>query len=49
MDGHPLIELTHMFYRIHSTIVNGEYRLMEMVRKSSPFYLVCEKGFRDLI
>ena len=49
MDGHPLIELAHMFYRVRSTIVNGERRLMETPRKFNPFYLVREKGFRDLI
>ena len=49
MDGHPLIELAHMFYRVHSTIVNSECRLMETLRKFNPFYLARERGFRDLI
>ena len=48
MDSHPLIELTHMFYRVRSTVVNGERRLVEMPRKSCPFYLVYERGFGDL-
>ena len=49
MDGHPLIELAHMFYRVHSTTVNGERKLMETPRKFSPFYLAREEGFRDSI
>ena len=48
MDGHSLIE-AHMFYKIRSTIMNGEHRLMEMPRKFSPFYIAHEKRFRDLI
>ena len=49
MDGHPLIELAHMFYRVCSTIVNGERWLVEAPWKFSPFYFACEGGFRDLI
>ena len=49
MDDHPLIELAHMFYRVRSTIVNGERRLEETPRKFSPFYLTREMGFKDLI
>ena len=49
MDDHSLIELAHMFHRIRSTIVNGERRLMETLRKFSPFYLARERGFKDLI
>ena len=49
MDGHPLIELAHMFYRVRSTIVNGKRRLVEAPWKFCPLYLACERGFRDLI
>ena len=49
MDGDPLIELAHMFYRVRLTIVNGERRLVETSRKFGPLYLVRERGFRDLI
>ena len=49
MDGHPLIELAHMFYRVCPTIVNGERWLVEAPWKFSPFYFACEGGFRDLI
>ena len=49
MDSHLLIELTHMFYRVHSTIVNGERRLMKSPRKFCPLYLVREGWFGDLI
>ena len=49
MDGHPLIELAHMFYRVCSTIVNGERRLVKTPWKFNPLYLARERGFRDLI
>ena len=49
MDSHPLVELAHMFYRVRLTIVSGECRLVETPRKFSPLYLVCERGFGDLI
>ena len=39
MDSHLLIELAHMFYRVRSTIVNGERALMESLRKFCPLYL----------
>ena len=42
MDGHPLIELAHVFYKARSTIVNGERRLMESLRKFRPLYLARE-------
>ena len=48
MDGRPLIELAHMFYRVCATIVNEERRLMETSQKFSPFYLARKWGFRDL-
>ena len=48
MDGHPLIKLAHMFYRVCSTIVYGKHGLVEAPRKFSPLYLAREKGFRDL-
>ena len=43
MDDHPLIELAHMFYKVCSTIVNGEHRLMESPRKFHPLYLTRER------
>ena len=43
MDGHPLIELAHMFYMVRSTIVNGERRLMESLMKFRPLYLAHER------
>ena len=49
MDGHPLIELAYMFYRVCLTIVNEERRLMEAPWKFNPFYPTCKGGFRDLI
>ena len=49
MDVYPLIELAHMFYRVRSTIVSGERRLVEAPWKFSPLYPTRERGFRDLI
>ena len=49
IDSHPLVELAHMFHRIHSTIVNGERGQMESPRKFRPLYLTCERWFWDLI
>ena len=43
MDSHPLVELAHMFYRVRSTIVNGERGLMESPRKFCPLYLARER------
>ena len=43
MDGHPLIELAHVFYTVYSTIVNGERRLMESSKKFRPLYLARER------
>ena len=37
-----------MFYRICSTIVNGEYGLMKSPRKTRIFYVLCEGWFRNL-
>ena len=48
MGGHPLIELTNMLYRVCLTIVNEEYRLMEVQQKFSPFYPACKGGLKDL-
>ena len=48
MDSHPLIEVTDMFHRICSTIINGERGLMESSRKTRAFYILCEGQFRDL-
>ena len=49
MDSHPLVELAHMFYRVRSTIVNGECGLMESLRKFCHLYLARERWFGDLI
>ena len=43
VDSYPLVELAHMFYRVRSTIVNGERELMELPRKFCPLYLVRER------
>ena len=42
MDSHLLFELTYVFYRIHSAIIHGERRLVELSRKFSLFYPLCE-------
>ena len=42
MDGHPLVKLAYVLYGISSTIVHSESKLMESLRKLSPFYLACE-------
>ena len=34
MNCHPLVEVTDMFHRICSTIINGECGLMESSRKT---------------
>ena len=49
MDGHLLIVLAHMFYRVHSTIISGECKLVEAPWKFRPLYPAHERGFRDLI
>ena len=42
MDGHSLVELTYVLYRVRSTVVYSESRLMESPRKFSPVYLARE-------
>ena len=37
-----LIKLAHVFYKVHSTIVNNERRSMESLRKFHPLYLMRE-------
>ena len=49
MDSHSLIEVAHMFYKVHSTIVNGERGLMESPRKFCPLNLARERWSGDLI
>ena len=48
MDSHLLFELTFVFYRICSAIINGERRLVESYRKFCLFYLPCEGWLRNL-
>ena len=48
MDSHLLFELTYVFYRICSAIINGECRLVESSRKFCLFYLPCEGWLRNL-
>ena len=42
MDSHPLVELAYVLYKVRSTVVHSESRLMELPREFYPFYLVCE-------
>ena len=49
MDSHSLVEMTHMFHRIRSTIVDGEHWLIESSRKSYPFNLVHEGRLGNLV
>ena len=48
MDNQLLFELTYVFYRIRSTIINGERRLVESSRKFFLFYPPCEGWLRNL-
>ena len=48
MDSHLLFELTYVFYRIRSIIINGERRLVESSRKFCLFYPPCEGWLRNL-
>ena len=48
MDSHLLFELTYVFYRICSTIINGERRLVESSGKFYLFYPPCEGWPRNL-
>ena len=49
MDGHSLVEMTHVLHRVCSTIVNSERWLIESLRKSCPFNLICEGQFGNLV
>ena len=49
MDGHSLVEMIHVLHRVCSTIVNGECWLIESLRKSCPFNLICEGRFGNLV
>ena len=49
MNDHSLVEMAYMLHRVYSTIVNGEYWLIESPRKSYPFNLVREGRFGNLI
>ena len=49
MDSHPLVEMAHMLHRICSTIIDGERWLIESLRKSCPFNLVCEGRLGNLV
>jgi len=42
VSGHPLTKMTDMFYRVCSTIINGERALMKSLRKTRIFYVSCE-------
>ena len=42
IDSHPLVELAYVLYKVRSTVVHSESRLMELPREFYPFYLVCE-------
>ena len=48
MNYHHLVEVTDMFHRICSTIINGECGLMELSRKIHVFYVSGEGWFSDL-
>ena len=49
MYDHLLIEMTNMFYRIRSTIIKRESRLMESLREALTLYLSCEKRLSNLV
>ena len=48
MDSYFLFELTYVFYRIRSAIINGERKLVESSRKFCIFYPPCERWLRNL-
>ena len=48
MDSHFMFELTYVFYKIYSAIINGERRLVESSRKFCLFYPLCEGWLRNL-
>ena len=49
MDGHPLIELAYMLYRVGPTIVYSKCWLMEPPRKYCPLYSTRERRLGDAI
>ena len=49
MHSHSLVEMTHVLHRICSTIIDGERWLIESLRKSCPFNLVCEGRLGNLV
>ena len=49
LDGHSLIKVVHMLYRVHSTIVDGEHLLMGLPRKYCRFNLTCEGRLGNLV
>ena len=49
MDSHSLIKMAYMLHRIRSTIINGEHWLIELLRKSCPFNLMCEGRLGNLV
>ena len=49
VDNHSLIEVAFMFYRVRSTIVDGECGMMEPPRKSCPFNLARERLLGNLV
>ena len=49
MHSHSHIEVTHMLYRVHSTIVDGECWLMESTRKYCPFNLARKGQLGNLV
>ena len=48
MDSHFLFELTYVFCRIRSAVINGERTLVESFRKFFLFYPPCEGWLRNL-
>ena len=48
MDSYFLFELTYVFYRIRSAIINGERRLVESPKKFCLFYPPSEGWLRNL-
>ena len=49
MDSYPLVKLAHMLYGVCVAVINGEGGLLESSRECSPFYVACERWFRELI
>ena len=47
MDSHLLFELTYVFYRVCSAIINGERWLVESFKKFCLFYPPCKGWLRN--